>query len=292
MGVSGTRNGGTVAEPVRGRSLKTASEVLQVLQVLGNTPAGLSVEELAAHLGKSKATAQYLLNSLRFEGFAFRDPITGAYQLSALPPWGRTWGADQCAAPDVPDELSEAVDELYEITRQRVYLAALEDSRVSLLDSRGRQGLAKVPGLTERGPAREGHALAITKVLAAGSPGLRSELVSEGSLEAFTASTITNPECFGSALDRTGRDGFATDQEEFADGFCCVAAPILNPAGQVAASLGLSVLAQQFAAHRQELIGAVIGVAAAATNRWRAREAAGIQPEHGTRRETSHNQDN
>jgi DNA-binding IclR family transcriptional regulator len=273
VAVNGTSAGGTVAEPARGRCLKTASEVLQVLRVLGTAPNGLSADDLARELGKSKATAQYLLNSLRSEGFAFREPTTGSYQLTSLPPWGRTWGDDD-AAIEVPDELADAVDELYEITRQRVYLAHLEDSRTSVVDSRGHQGLAKVPGLGERMPASAGHALAVTKVLAAGSPGLRREIVEQGPLQAFTASTITNPDCFGYALDCTDRDGFATDREEFAEGFCCVAAPILNPAGQVAASIGLSTLARQFASQQQELIGAVIGVAASATNRWRQREVA------------------
>jgi DNA-binding IclR family transcriptional regulator len=279
---NGTASGTAVTEPVRGRSLKTASEVLQVLRILGSAPAGLSVDELAARLAKSKATAQYLLNSLRFEGFAVRDPLAGTYQLTSLPPWGCTWGDEEDTAPAVPDELSDAVDELYEITRQRVYLAHLEDSRIALLHARGRQGLAKVPGLAERAPASAGHALAITKVLAAGAPGLRGELVGEGNLQAFTASTVTDPACFDHALECAGRDGFATDREEFAEGFCCVAAPILNPAGKVAASLGLSVLAHQYALHQQELIGAVIGVAAAATNRWRQRAAPSTHPGAGS----------
>jgi DNA-binding IclR family transcriptional regulator len=276
VAVNGTPAGGTVAEPARGRCLKTASEVLQVLRILGSAPSGLSADGLARELGKSKATAQYLLNSLRSEGFAVRDPITGTYQLTSLPPWGHTWGAaEDEPVPEVPDELADAVDELYEITRQRVYLAHLEDTRTSVVDSRGHQGLAKIPGLAERMPASAGHALAVTKVLAAGSPGLRREIVGQSTLQAFTASTITNPDCFGYALDDASQSGFATDKEEFAEGFCCIAAPILNPAGQVAASLGLSALTNQFAGHQQELIGSVIGVAASATNRWRQREAAG-----------------
>ena len=50
------------------RSLKTAASVLQVLHLLGGHPGGLSPHEVAAKLGKSPATARYMVNTLAEAG--------------------------------------------------------------------------------------------------------------------------------------------------------------------------------------------------------------------------------
>ena len=56
-----------------GRSLKTAAEALAALRYLGAAEDGVTAEALGAELGKSTATARYLLNTLCQEGFAVRD---------------------------------------------------------------------------------------------------------------------------------------------------------------------------------------------------------------------------
>ena len=60
-----------------GRSLKTAAEALAALRILGASPEGITPEALAAELGKSTATARYLLNTLCQEGYAVRDVPDG-----------------------------------------------------------------------------------------------------------------------------------------------------------------------------------------------------------------------
>ncbi|MEJ2863188.1 IclR family transcriptional regulator domain-containing protein [Actinomycetospora flava] len=75
-----------------GRSLKTAAEALAALRFLGAAEEGATAEALAAELGKSTATARYLLNTLCQEGFAIRDGRTGTVRLTETPPWGDAWG--------------------------------------------------------------------------------------------------------------------------------------------------------------------------------------------------------
>jgi len=58
-----------------GRSLKTAAEALAALRFLGTAADGVTAEDLAIELGKSTATARYLLNTLCQEGFAARDQL-------------------------------------------------------------------------------------------------------------------------------------------------------------------------------------------------------------------------
>ena len=59
-------------------------------------------------------------------------------------------------------------------------------------------------------------------------------------------------------------NGFAVDREEFDADFCCVAAPILDDRGRLAAILGLSASTRAFDAGFDALTAAVRDVAAEA----------------------------
>lgn len=268
MGVGPVGRPESAPDATTGRCLKTGTETLRALRLLGVTPDGLSVEALATELDRSKATARYLLNTLCQEGFAYRDRVSAVYRLAAVPPWGGRWGRSTDGV-EVPDSLADALSELYWRTRQRSYLAHVEGDSTVILDARGHQGLARIPGLREHISAREAHALAVTKALAASSPDMEEMLRHESDLSSFTGATISDAEDLEWELARVRRDGFALDREEYAEGFCCIAAPIFNPAGDVAASLGLSVLARRFAVDYVDLINQVVEVAAGASEQWR-----------------------
>src|SRR5699024_591308 len=268
----------TTSSQSAGRSLKTATQGLRALRLLGTAPEGLSVDELAVHLDKSRATARYLLNSLCQEGFARRR--AGTYTLASTPPWGETWGMPSPPkSVTLPADLTEAVSELYQRTRQRTYLAHLEGERCALLDSRGHQGLARIPGLQEHIEPNEAHALAITKALAAASPDLEDLLLNEH-LSAFTANTINDHAQLDAELAQIRRSGFAIDREEYVEEVCCIAAPIRDPAGSVAATVGVSVAPQRFVRDYANLINEVVEVATVASEQWREadRETVDVQP--------------
>jgi DNA-binding IclR family transcriptional regulator len=256
-----------------GRSLKTAAEALAALRFLGAAEDGVTPEALALELGKSTATARYLLNTLCQEGFATRDRQTGTFRLQETPPWGEAWGEaevpDDLTRYELPERLSDAVTELYWRTRQRTYLARWEDDDATVIvDARGHQGLARIPDLAERIPLASAHALAVTKALIASSGARTAALSSRSDLTAFTGTTITSTPALELELARVRRRGYAVDREEYAEGFCCVGAPIFAPDGQVAASIAISTPARRFATHAEELTGAVRDVATTATRDW------------------------
>jgi DNA-binding IclR family transcriptional regulator len=257
-------------EPSRpGRSLKTAGEALEALRILGAAVQGLTADELALQLHKSTATARYLLNTLCQQGFAVRGSHGARYLLQASPPWGYPWGGSAAAEEDPPDSLTDAVSELYGRTRQRTYLARPADGATWIAEARGHQGLARVPGVTERIPHQQAHALAVTKAIVALSPELRETVRQECRFTEFTGATITDPDKFDQELAQVRLRGFALDREEFVPGFCCIAAPIIAPSGRVAASLGISMPARRFALHSAELIPTLVDITAEASRRWR-----------------------
>jgi IclR family acetate operon transcriptional repressor len=272
-----------VSEDTSGaRSLKTAAMVLRALRLLGDHPGGLSPAEIGAYLGKSSATARYMVNTLVEAGYARRDP-SGRARLGAAPPWG-AWvptgdalGTEPTGSPDLqPGDpapgavLAEAVTELYRRTRQRAYLVRRTGTVVaSVSDVRGHQGLARIPGLDTHIPPERAHALALTKVLLAASPSYREAVCGE-ELAALTPRTITCPDRFARELDAVADRGWALDDGEFAPGFGTVAAPVTAPSGTSTVAIGLSCSIRRLAAQRDELVAAVVAVAEQAHREWAA----------------------
>ena len=246
-----------------GRSLKTARAVLRVLRFLAAHPTGVRTEDVARHLEKSSATASYLLNSLCQEGYASRDPHDGLYRL-----------IDEDPEPEHPvtadridgdgTRLADAVDELYGRTAQRSYLATSDDHAIMVREARGRQGLPKIPGLGPR-IRSEAHATAFGKVLLAyGPPDCLPDYIDAFGTRDFTPTTLTDPRSLDTELAKVRSDGYALDREEYAVGFCCVAAPVVDTTGALRGALALSVTAARFTAQSRALIAAVTDTAAAA----------------------------
>lgn len=254
------------------RSLKTAATVLRALRLLGDHPAGLCANELAAQLGKSAATARYMINTLCEAGYAERDG-SGRCRLTEAPPWGR-WGAEPRTLSPVPGDpdpgavLAEATTELYRRTRQRSYLVRRTGTLVAAVtDSRGHQGLARLPGLGTHVPPHHAHALAMTKVLLAASPAYR-EAVEAEPLVGLTPATLVELDALRAELDEVARRGVALDREEYAEGFATVAAPVVSPSGASTVALGLSCSARRLALDEDELVDVVRHVALRASAQW------------------------
>ena len=245
------------------RSLSTARAVLRVFALLLEHPAGVRADEVAADLGKSVPTAYYLLTSLCEEGFAVHEskgvyrPARGLEELTGAV-------AELTAEHPLHEGLAGTVDQLFLRTRKRSYLGVVRAGRIEITTFRGRQGVPRIPGLSNE-IRDSAHALAMGKVVLAllDANGL-SRYVARG-LTSFTPQTITSPQELVAELERVKAEGFAVDREEFDSNFCCIAAPIFDERGRFAAVLGLSVTANVFDAEYEQLAETVMDVASAAT---------------------------
>ena len=240
---------------VSGRGLSTARAVLQVLSFLEQHPDGVRADDVAQVVGKSGSTAYYLLASLVEEGFAVHE--------------GGLYRAHHEVAPAVPPAtgdrhvLEDAVDDLFLRTHKRCYLGVVRGGVIEITVVRGRQGIARMPGLGAQ-ISDNAHALAMGKVvLARLRPAALARYVARG-LPGYTPSTITSPEALVRELRDVRSHGYATEREEFDRDFCCVAAPILDERGRLAAILGLSASTRAFDAEHGKLAAAVRDLAAEA----------------------------
>jgi DNA-binding IclR family transcriptional regulator len=238
------------------RGLSTARAVLQVLSFLEEHPDGARADDVAEVVGKSTSTAYYLLASLVDEGFAVHEG--GVYRPHhAIGP--------AAPAPVRPDRHvhEDAVDDLFLRTHKRCYLGVVRGGVIEISVVRGRQGIARMPGLGTQ-ITDNAHALAMGKVvLARLRPAALARYVARG-LPSFTPSTITDPEALARELQEVRGHGYAIEREEFDRDFCCVAAPICDERGRLAAVLGLSASTRAFDVEHAELARAVRDLAATA----------------------------
>ena len=240
------------ARPRRG--LTTARTVLQALHHLEAHPDGVRADEVAHVVGKSASTAYYLLASLVEEGFATHDG--GLYRPRRVVPGP--------SAADAPHALEDAVDDLFLRTHKRCYLGVVRRGGIEIAVVRGRQGIARMPGLGTR-ITDNAHALAMGKVVLAR---LRPEAVARYAargLPAYTPTTITTFAGLTHELEQVREHGYAVDREEFDEDFCCFAAPVTGERGELRGIVGLSASTRAFDAEHDELAAAVLGVAAEAS---------------------------
>ena len=251
----GDETGGARQQGAR-RGLTTARAVLQVLSFLEQHPDGVRADEVAQVVGKSGSTAYYLLASLVEEGFAVHEGglYRARHELSATTP----------APPESGRHaLEDAVDDLFLRTHKRCYLGVVRGGVIEITVVRGRQGIARMPGLGTQ-ITDNAHGLAMGKVvLARLRPAALERYIARG-LHRYTPSTITDADALAEELHEVRARGYAVDREEFDMDFCCVAAPVLDERGRLAAILGLSASTRAFDAEQEELADAAREIAAEA----------------------------
>jgi acetyl-CoA synthetase len=225
--------------------------VLHVLAHLEAHPEGVKADEVAHVVGKSASTAYYLLASLVEEGFATHEG--GLYRPRRVP--------QEHPPPDLRHQLEDAVDDLFLRTHKRCYLGVVRRGGIEITVVRGRQGIARMPGLGTR-ITDNAHALAMGKVVLSR---LRPEAVARYAargMPAYTPSTIVTLDGLLGELERVREHGYAVDREEFDADFCCFAAPVTGERGELRGIVGLSASVRAFDAEHDELASAVLGVAA------------------------------
>lgn len=241
--------------PKRGRrGLSTAREVLRVLAFLQAHPEGARADQVARVVGKSTSTAYYLLVSLCEEGFAVHHH-DGRYRVDTR---AQALAVEPDMAP-LPDNGARAVEALFARTRKRSYFGVVRAGVIEITVVRGRQGVARMPGLGTQ-IRDNAHALAMGKVVLARLPEAALARYTRRGLPAYTRTTITEPAALAVELQHVRDHGFAVDREEFDEDFCCVAAPALDTRGRLRGVLGLSTSVRAFDREHEALAEAVSNI--------------------------------
>lgn len=203
----------------------------ELMEYLGRWPGGRTLSQALADLDFPKTTLHRLLAGLAEDGYVCLDPETGRYTLSrrllrlGLAALGEAGLAEYALQP---------MRALRDRVRESVMLGVFMDNRVVLLEQV--LGSHDFTFMLKPGTDFCLHASAPGKLFLAFMPGGERDAALETvDYRIFTPNTVGSRKALEAELDVIRRQGYATDAEEGMDGVNCVAAPVFNSFGEIAA---------------------------------------------------------
>jgi DNA-binding IclR family transcriptional regulator len=203
------------------QSIERAAAILRLLS--GRTPR-LGVVELAGELGLPKGTVHGLLRTLQAVGFVEQDPDSGKYQLGAAL---LHMGSSYLDGNELRTRALNWSDSLATRTRESVRIGTLHEGKVLIVH----------------------HVFRPDDSLQTLDVG--SLLLARNGLEAYTDSTITDPERLERELGRVRAQGWGADIGELAPGQVSYAAPIVDRRGVTVGAMGIFGPPERLLAARQ-----------------------------------------
>lgn len=203
---------------------------MTVLDLLGDSPDGLAVGEIARRLDVHPSTASRLLGTIAAGGLIERDATTQRFRIGA-----RVVGLAAAAVDRLPvvSQARPQLEHLSAVTSETANLAIRDGFHVVYVDQvTPAQTVVMASWVGRRSPV---HASSSGKVLVAfGDPALEDAVVRRA-LEPVTPRTIVSPAKLRQVWALTRRQGYATSSGELEDGLITIAAPVMADGRAVAA---------------------------------------------------------
>lgn len=216
--------------------LQTLNRAIAIMDCFSQEHVEIGVREVARRVGLSSSTAGRLLSSLRDLGILSQNSSTRAYSMGSRV---LTWAHVYNASLDVRNHAMEAITELHQSTRETISLYILEGKeRVCIERLESPQNVRIVQRVGRRLPLYAGSAGKV--MLAFLSPDEQENYLNNTEFIAFTDKTITDASAMRKQLKKVREHGWATSYGEWVEDAAGVAAPILNPMGEVIAALSIS----------------------------------------------------
>lgn len=247
------------------RRPSVVDKVVAILEALSTSPGRMGLSELARVSGVPKSSVHRLCRELAEHGLV--DRVGDAWCLG---PKLFELGQRVPARRRLRDLTLPFLEDLNMATRQTVHLAVLEHDDVLYVEKlAGRDAVATPSEVAGRMPL---HCTATGKcLLAHAAPDLLDRVLARG-LPRYTARTIRSPAVLREQLAEIRRTGVATEQDELAEGFSSVAAPIFGLLGSAIGAIAVTTTSPRF--NPAALVPLVTDAGAKATARFGGRRPA------------------
>lgn len=241
--------------------IQSVARACRLLLFVAEQRDGCTAKEAAGAHGLALPTAYHLLNTLVAEGILVKD----SRRRYSLGPKVGTLSDAFLRQVSAPEYLLLPLRQLAKTTGETVYLTAWHREEIRVLASVEGAHAVRVAGL-HSGYYGNAHARATGKLLLAyARPEVREAYLQANPLEPLTPRTIANIDELNREFETIRERGYAYDEQEFAEGVCCVAAPVIEN-GVVIAAYGLQAPAGRFGERRQALTDATLFTARNATS--------------------------
>jgi DNA-binding IclR family transcriptional regulator len=217
-------------------SVIAVERALILLRYIIENENGLSIREASRNLGYSPATVHKLINALNSQGYVTKNELTDRYILG---PEAVQLGLTALSRLDVRQEARPHLEALSSETGETAFLAIARGDYAIYVDKAFSDQPISIDA--PLGVERPYNCTAVGKVLLSGFEDEKIEnLSNRGVYMKMTENSITDFENLIDEVNLTRAQGWARDNEEFASGFSCIAAPVFDNDGKVIAALTVS----------------------------------------------------
>lgn len=216
--------------------VQSLSRALKLLNALSYHPQGLSLSEVAHHVGLPNSTAHRLLTTLQNERFVRFESDRSAWLIGVQ---AFRVGSAFVRSRDLVAIARPYMRRLMEQSGETVNLAIADRNEVIYLAQVETQKMMRA--IAGPGGRAQMHCSGVGKALLAHvDPECLEKALPQLEFHRETPNTIANPPELRRELERTVRRGYAIDNEENAIGLRCVAAVIFDEHAGPLAALSVS----------------------------------------------------
>lgn len=218
------------------RTVPAVYKALNILELLTDSRAGLTLPELVEESNLAKSSVHYLLVTLERCGYVHRSERTSRYMLGA-----KLFSMANSAVGNLSlrQRTAPYLSGLRMRTRLTVHLAILEQNEAVLID---RQETSRGAHLASWiGKRMDLHCTAIGKAILAFLPDSEIDtIILKHGLARHNDNTVSNSRRLREELDRVVKNGYALDNEEDELGVRCVGVPIFGPTNRPIAAISIA----------------------------------------------------
>lgn len=195
----------------------------------------LGVTEISKVLKVNKSSAYRLLITLEERNFVKQDQITGKYSLGMKLASFRTKVLEGI---DIREIARPYLKSLTETTKESSALCVLSGDHGIVIEKQSSK--ESISAHLYVGMEEPLHCTALGKVLLSSLSEERQAELLDKPLESHTPNTITDKQQLLNQVKQVSVNGYAYDNEEYSLGMRCIAVPVYNSKGNIAAAVGIS----------------------------------------------------
>jgi len=215
---------------------RTLQRGLQLLELLGKHPEGLTLAELTQMLSLPRSTGFNLAQSLVKMGYAFQSEDTGKYRLGLKM---FETGASAVQQMDVMEIIRTCMTKIHGQINETMHLGVRSGTETLYIDKRdSTQSIRMSSYVGAHAPL---HCTSLGKaILSTYSDDEIRQLYGVETLPAITEHTITTMAELLFQMQAIREKGYAVEREENNENVCCVAIPLRNRSGRAVYALSVS----------------------------------------------------
>lgn len=239
--------------------VQSVARASRLLVWIAQRAEGGTASEAAHAMGLTVPTTYHLLNTMVDEGLLAKD----SRRRYGPGPRFAVLSEAYLRTDRLPDYLMMPLRALADRTGETAFVAAWRGNEIRTLSWIEGRNAVRVAALQHH-PYRHANTRALGKLLLAyADDERRASYLALDPPVRLTERSITDPSALDEELRRIRAAGYATDDQEFAEGVACASAPMIED-GLVVAAFTVSAPADRFARHADEYVDAVRAAAAAA----------------------------